>query len=114
MELRDLQKMTVTKLREEALKHQGLVGVHAMHKEDLIAALAPIFGIDLEAALREARARVAGNKTTLKQEIRAIKTQRSAALEAHDTTVLKQTRDRIKKRKRLLRRLAEQARTAKV
>ena len=114
MDLRDLQRMTVTKLREEALKHQGLAGVHAMHKEELIHALAPIFGIDLEAVVREARTRFSTNKTTLKQEIRTIKTQRSDALTAHDATALKQTRDRIKKRKRLLRRLAEQSRTAKV
>jgi hypothetical protein len=101
-------------LREEALKHQGLVGVHAMGKEELIKALAPIFGIDLEAAIRQARTRVATNKTTLKQEIRSIKAQRSDALTAQDATALKQSRDRIKKRKRLLRRLAEEARTAKV
>jgi hypothetical protein len=112
MELRDLQKMTVTKLREEALKHQGLVGVHAMHKEELITALAPIFGIDLEAATKAARERFSGNKTQLKQEIRALKTKRDEVMTEHDATALKQIRERIKKRKRQLRRLAEQTRTA--
>lgn len=112
MELRDLQKMTVTKLREEALKHQGLVGVHVMNKEQLITALAPIFGIDLEAATRTTRTRFASNKTELKQEIRALKGKRDEAMAEHDTTALKQIRERIKKRKRRLRRLAEQARTA--
>jgi hypothetical protein len=109
MELRDLQRMTVTKLREEALKHPGFVGVHAMNKEQLITALAPIFGIDLEAAARAARERFAGNKTTLKQEIRALKAKRDAILGEHDGATLKQLREGIKRRKRQLRRLAEQA-----
>jgi hypothetical protein len=114
MELRDLQRMTVTKLREEALKHQGIVGVHAMHKEELIAALAPLFDIDLDAAVRAAPERFAGNKTSLKQEIRALKVQRDAAIAAHDGATLKQLRERIKTRKRRLRRMAEQARSATV
>lgn len=110
MELRDLQKMTVTKLREEALKYQdrGIVGVHAMDKEELITALAPIFGIDLEAAIRQARERFAGNKTELKQQIRDLKTRRTAVLADRDASALKHIRDNIKRRKRVLRRLAEQ------
>ena len=110
MELRDLQKMTVTKLREEALKYQdrGLVGVHAMGKEELLTALAPIFGIDLQAVVRQARERFAENKTALKQQIRDLKTQRAVVLADHDASALKHIRDGIKKRKRMLRRLAEQ------
>jgi hypothetical protein len=42
----------------------------------------------------------------LKQEIRAFKGQRDAALSAHDATQVKQLRLHIKKRKRMLRRLA--------
>ena len=41
MELRDLQKMTVVKLREEALKHEGLAGVHVMNKEELLSRPGP-------------------------------------------------------------------------
>jgi hypothetical protein len=103
--------MTVVKLREEALKHDGLVGVHAMNKEELLVALAPRFGIDLEAAVKAAREKFAGDKTTLKQEIRALKGQRNAALAEHDNTTVHQVRQQIKKHKRTLRRLAEEART---
>jgi hypothetical protein len=110
MELRDLQKMTVVKLREEALQHEGLVGVHVMSKADLIAALAPRFGIDLEAITKAARVKFATDKTTLKQEIHALKGKRDAALAEHDKTAIKQARQQIKKHKRTLRRLAEQAR----
>jgi hypothetical protein len=114
MELRDLQRMTVVKLREEGLKHEGIVGVHVMNKAQLIAALAPRLGIDLEAATRAARERFAGDKTAIKRDIRALKGQRDTALAAHDAATVAQVRQRIKKHKRVLRRLAEQARTTTV
>lgn len=106
MELRDLQKMTVVKLREEGLKHPGITGVYAMHKGQLIEALAELYGIDIEAATKAAREQFAADKTTLKREIRALKGQRDTALVAHDTAQVQQTRLNIKKRKRTLRRLA--------
>ena len=55
MELRDLQKMTVVKLREEALNMGGFSGVHGMKKQELIEALAAKFGIDLGAVVKAAR-----------------------------------------------------------
>jgi len=106
MELRDLQRMTVVKLREEGLKHANIAGVYAMNKGQLIEALAEVYGIDLEAAARAAREQFAADKTTLKREIRALKGQRNTALTAHDTVQVQQTRLDIKKRKRKLRRLA--------
>lgn len=108
MELRDLQRMTVIKLREEALQHAGLEGVHAMTKKQLLVALAPRFGIDLDAAKKTSRAKVATDKTSLKQEIRGLKKQRDTALAEHDAATVKETRQGIKTRKRVLRRLAEQ------
>ena len=105
-ELRDLQKMTVVKLREEGLKHSSIAGVYAMNKAQLIEALAAVYGIDIEAATRAAREQFATDKSTLKQEIRAFKGQRDAALSAHDATQVKQLRLQIKRRKRTLRRLA--------
>jgi len=106
MELRDLQKMTVVKLREEALKHGTITGVYAMDKGQLLQALAEVFGIDLEAAARAAREQFATDKMTLKREIRALKGQRDTALATHDAVQVQQTRLNIKKRKRILRRLA--------
>jgi glucan phosphorylase len=114
MELRDLQKMTVVKLREEALKMGGFTGVHGMNKQQLIAALAPRLGIDLEAASRAAREKFAGDKTAMKQEIRKLKAQRNAALEEHNMAAVIQARRGIKKYKRALRRMARQARVATV
>lgn len=109
MELRDLQRMTVVKLREEALKQGGVIGVHGMGKEQLIVALAPIFGIDLEAAMRAAREKVAASKGTLKQEIRTLKKERDESVAEHDAMASGKARRGIKKRKRQLRHLARQA-----
>ena len=106
MELRDLQRMTVVKLREEALKQSSITGVYSMNKAQLIEALAAVYGIDIEAATRAAREQFAADKRSLKQEIRAFKGQRDTALAAHDATQVKQLRQHIKKRKRMLRRLA--------
>ena len=114
MELRDLQKMTVVKLREEALQMGGFVGVHGMDKQQLIAAMAPRLGIDLEAATKAAREKFSGNKMAMKQEIRQLKVQRDAALEDHDMTAVAQARKSIKKYKRALRRMAKQTRAAAV
>lgn len=108
MELRDLQRMTVVKLREEALKHEGLTGVHGMKKNELIEALAPILGIDLEAEVKAAREKLVASKVEIKQEIHALKLERNDALADHDEEVLRKARYAIKKRKRYLRRLAKQ------
>jgi predicted ATP-dependent endonuclease of OLD family len=112
MELRDLQKMTVVKLREEAMKHSGLVGVNAMSKNELIGALAPIFGIDLEALSRTTWTRFSTNKTTLKQEIRQLKSERDATESTPDSTSRRTMRQGIKRRKRTLRHLASRAKAA--
>lgn len=114
MELRDLQKMTVVKLREEALEMGGLTGVHAMKKQDLIEALAPKFGIDLEAAVKAAQEKFAGDKTAMKREIRNLKAQLDAALEDHDLEAVAIARQGIKKYKRALRRMADEAKSAAV
>ena len=107
MELTDLQRLTVVKLREEALKHEGITGVNGMNKEQLIVALAPIFGIDLEAETRALRERLAASKSVLKQEITNFKKERNAALDDHDHEGVTQARKEIKKRKRRLRHMVK-------
>lgn len=114
MEFRDLQKMTVVKLREEAMKHEGLTGVHGMKKAELVAALAPIFGIDIDAQIKAVREVMAASKGDVKKEIQALKQQRNDALDDRDHDALRQARLAIKKRKRYLRRLAEQNQGARV
>jgi predicted ATPase len=103
MELSEMQRLTVVKLREEALQHEGITGVNGMNKEQLIAALAPIFGIDIEAETRAIRERLAASKGMLKKEINNFKRERNAALEGYDQEGSAQARQEIKKRKRRLR-----------
>lgn len=107
MELQELQRLTVVKLREEALKHEGITGVNGMNKDQLIEALATVFGIDLEAETRAIRERLAADKGTLKKEIVSLKDQRDAALADHDLEAVSQVRKDIKKRKRSLRRMVK-------
>jgi hypothetical protein len=47
MEWKDLEKMTVLKLREEALKYPQIQGVHGKHKEQLIEEIAKALGLEL-------------------------------------------------------------------
>ena len=39
MEEKDLEKLTATKLRDIAKEYEGITGVHAMKKEELIHAI---------------------------------------------------------------------------
>ena len=45
MEWKDLEKMTVLKLREEALKFPEIQSVHAKPKDQLIKEIAELLGI---------------------------------------------------------------------
>ena len=47
MELKDIQKMTVKKLREEAYKHKTISGIVGMKKNELVDALIKEFGIEV-------------------------------------------------------------------
>jgi len=46
MEWRDLEKMTVLKLREEALKFPEIKNVHGKNKEQLMDEIADALGIE--------------------------------------------------------------------
>ena len=47
MDLKTLERMTVVKLREEALKVPELSGVRGMSKEELVRALAATHAVDV-------------------------------------------------------------------
>ncbi|HLH32838.1 MAG TPA: hypothetical protein VKY31_16670 [Terriglobia bacterium] len=46
MDWKDLEKMTVLKVREEALKYPQIRGVHGKNKEQLMAEIADADGIE--------------------------------------------------------------------
>ncbi len=107
MERADLEKMTVTKLREYAMeKHPGVQGVSGMKKEDLIEA---IIAEEVRLGLRpkeEKRVAPAAPKVgDLKAKVRALRADRDKALAGKDSKALKVTRTKMKRLKRQIKKL---------
>lgn len=92
-----LKHMTLADLREIAKgsEHEAVQGYTQMNKEHLIGALAKALGI------QHTHHDVVGiDKSTIKARIRELKTQRAAAIEAHDNAQLKIVRRTIHRLKR--------------
>ncbi len=97
-----LSKMNVSELRKiaDGLTHEAVKGHSTMHKEKLIPALCTALGIEAHT-----HHHVVGSidKSKIKQEIRALKVKRDAAIEAHDSAQLASIRHSMHHLKRLLR-----------
>ncbi|MBI3797011.1 MAG: hypothetical protein HY268_08595 [Deltaproteobacteria bacterium] len=80
MDAKELLRLNVLKLREEALKVPGAVGVTGMKKDELIQVLAKAHGIVFEQRTESAE------KVHLKKQIGALQTRRDEALgkQAHE------------------------------
>jgi len=107
MEARDLYRMNVTKLREEAMEIPDIQGVTAMKKEELIKLLAKTHGIALEAPGGGAE----GMKV-LKKRIRTLKVKRDEALANKNREALAGIRQGIRTLKRRTRYLAREMKQA--
>ncbi len=92
----------MAQLREVAkeTEHDALHGYSTMHKADLVKALCTALGVEDH----EHHEVVGIDKGALKSQIRALKVDRSAALEAHDHVALKVIRRKIHRLKRNIRR----------
>jgi DNA-binding IclR family transcriptional regulator len=92
-----LKHKTVADLRDIAkgIEHDAVQGYTQMNKEHLIAALAKALGIQ-----HEHHDVVGVDKSSIKARIRELKTQRAAALDAHDHAQLKVVRRTIHRLKR--------------
>ncbi|HEU4796293.1 MAG TPA: hypothetical protein VFT02_11725 [Pyrinomonadaceae bacterium] len=92
-----LKHMTLADLREIAkgTDHEAVQGYTQMNKEHLIGALARALGIQ-----HEHHDVVGIDKASIKSRIRQLKTQREAALAAHDHAQLKVVRRTIHRLKR--------------
>jgi hypothetical protein len=107
MERAELERMTATKLRELVLeKYPEIKGVSGMKKEQIVEA---IIGEEVRLGLRpkEDIKRPAVLAAEWKQRIRALKAERARALDAKDRELLRRSRARIKRLKRILRKLRE-------
>jgi hypothetical protein len=94
-----LEKMTATELREVGLGIEGLDGVHAMKKEELLAAIKKAKGIKDEESAKPMESKVGG----LKQQIASLRKEREEARAAKNRakmSVLKRRIHRLKKKTR--------------
>ena len=94
-----LEKMTVTDLREMAKEIPDISGVHGMKKEELIAAIKKSKGI-----IDEPVKKTDASLGEIKKKIKAVKTQRVAAIEAKDKKMAKIYKRRISRLKKKSRR----------
>ncbi len=94
----DLKQKTVAQLREiaEGIESDAVVGFKSMHKEKLLEAVCKALGIDTRVHHKV----VGVNKSEIKTQIRTLKAERAAAIEAHDHKQLKAIRRKIHTYKR--------------
>lgn len=93
----ELKHKTVAELRDIAkgTDHEAIQGYTQLNKEHLLVALAKALGIQ-----HEHHSVVGVDKSSIKARIRELKTQREAALAAHDHAQLKVVRRTIHRLKR--------------
>ena len=106
MQITDLLRMTVLKLRDEALKIPGIVGATSMKKEELIKLIADANGLNLDQTVSSAQ------KSAIKKRIRALKAHREDAVSRKAYDELTRIRRGIRLLKRRTRQLALEARQA--
>ena len=104
-----LEKMTVKALREIAKDIPEITGVHGMKKEELIVAINEARGIkdgevtQVKSAKAKAAPTISVTPGEIKKQIKALKSQRTAALESQDKKmahVYKRRISRLKKKSR--------------
>src|SRR5262245_33809731 len=107
MDWKDLEKMTVLKLREEALKYPQIEGVHGKNKEQLMIEISKALGIERPHA--HFTDNVVHTKADLKQQIQDLKLEREKLLESHDHKALHMIRREIHERKHTIRKIEAKA-----
>lgn len=106
MDWKDLERMTIVKLREEALKHPDEIkGVRGKSKPQLMDELAVLLGIEKpHVHFTES---VVHTKEDLKHKIHALKAQREKLIVSKDHTALHGVRREIHKLKRQIRKIEQ-------
>ena len=96
-----LDRMTAKELREMALQIEGIVGVHAMNKAELVEAIKEAKGI-----VDEKKRQTTADVRTIKQKIRELRNQKEALNEAGEKRKVRTLRRRISRLKKRTRRAA--------
>lgn len=108
MDLKDLRKLPMPKLRDAAKQETDLKNVVAMEKEELIKAIAAAKGIPYDETHKDLNAIHA-----VKQDIRELQKQKAELLSsAGDRQKVKRLRRKVKLMKRVTRHLARDAKLA--
>jgi hypothetical protein len=108
MDLKEIRKLPMPKLRDLAKQETDLKSVGGMEKEELIKAIAAAKGIAYDESHKDVNA-----IHVVKQDIRALKKQKAEILAGTpDRRKLKRIQRKTKLLKRLTRHLAHEAKTA--
>ena len=107
MDWKDLEKMTVLKLREEALKYPQIEGVHGKNKEQLMDEISKALGIERPQA--HFTENIVHTKSDLKHQIHDLKIERERLLEAHDHQKLHVIRRELHELKHTIRKIEAKA-----
>ncbi len=106
MDLNELKKLTVPKLREKAKDITDLQGVTGMKKEQLIEAIAKAEGISYESG---AAPKDSATIQSIKEQIRALRKQKEEILASSQPShQVERVRRKIKRLKRLTRKMARE------
>ena len=103
MDWKEMDKMTVVKLREEALKHPDIKGVHGKSKAQLMDELATILKIEKPHLHLEEE--VVHTKGDLKKKIHELQGKRDVLIQAKDHAGLHGLRREVHKLKRQIRKI---------
>jgi predicted nucleic acid-binding Zn-ribbon protein len=109
MEEKELEKMTAPELREYILQnYPEITGVHALKKEELLAAIYKARGEAVKEPKKKAVKEAELNKKELKKQIRLLKVEKEKLLQApkKNKKALGQIRKKIKRLKRLTKKAA--------
>jgi exosome complex RNA-binding protein Rrp4 len=99
-----LDRMTAKELREIALGMEGIVGVHAMNKSELVAAIKEAKGIE-----DEKKHDKSGDVRSIKKKIRELRSQKETMKEAGEKDKVQLLRRRISRLKKKTRRATKAA-----
>jgi len=99
-----LDRMTAKELREMALGIEGIVGVHAMNKSELVAAIKEAKGIE-----DEKKRDKSGDVRSIKKKIRELRSQKETMREAGEKDKVQMLRRRISRLKKKTRRATKAA-----
>ncbi len=109
MEEKDLTKMTVVKLREEAKKYTSIHSAQAMKKEELIRAIADARGEPIEIKKKKPKKKKKViNIADVKKQIKELRVKKEEERKTKDRKVVDRLRKKIKTLKKQTRKFAKE------